>query len=291
LAFNFATHGIKCEHGQTSANLMLLEESTACQKVSNSMKETVWAADNPLSASNFHAWHASLSDHRDAVKKLAAVWTIETSTSTGAIRDARFTLRQDAYQPLELYLQFSEEEEVTIKEDARPLPNNLIASHLVPTWRQASSVSRSNDPADMLEVQAWQILHDLNVDSPSHKSWSSYLNNSQPSRWTTFPEYTTITQKSLVTTIHNPWAQQTAFGIEKKFSLSERADLQFKAEAFNATNTPIFAGPSTSSPQTPVARTSVSNPDQPGAWSGYGTIGSTQQNFPRRVQLSLKILF
>ena len=30
---------------------------------------------------------------------------------------------------------------------------------------------------------------------------------------------------------------------------------------------------------------------QPGAWSGYGTIGSTQQNFPRQMQLSRKIFY
>lgn len=126
---------------------------------------------------------------------------------------------------------------------------------------------------------------------PAHKSWSSYLNNAQPSCWTTFPEYTTITQKSAVTIVRNPWAQQTALAVEKKFAITGKVNLQFKAESFNFTNTPIFAGPTTSDPQTPIARTSVANPNQPGAWSGYGTIGSTQQNFPRRVQLSLKILF
>ena len=30
---------------------------------------------------------------------------------------------------------------------------------------------------------------------------------------------------------------------------------------------------------------------QPGACSGYGCIGSGQQNFPRQMQLSLKVLF
>jgi hypothetical protein len=126
---------------------------------------------------------------------------------------------------------------------------------------------------------------------PTHKSYSSYLNNSESSCWTTFPEYTTITAKSLVTTVRNPWAQQTALGVEKKFAVNERVNVQFKAESFNVTNTPIFGAPSTSDPQTPVARTSVANHNQPGAWSGYGTISSTQQNFPRRVQLSLKVLF
>jgi Carboxypeptidase regulatory-like domain/TonB-dependent Receptor Plug Domain len=126
---------------------------------------------------------------------------------------------------------------------------------------------------------------------PTQKTWSSYINNAQPSCWSTDPQYTTITAKSLVTTVRNPWAQQTALGVEKKFALREDVNLQFKAESFNLTNTPIFAGPSTSDPQTPITRTSVANPNQPGAWSGYGTIGSTEQNFPRRVQLSLKLLF
>jgi Carboxypeptidase regulatory-like domain/TonB-dependent Receptor Plug Domain len=126
---------------------------------------------------------------------------------------------------------------------------------------------------------------------PSHRSWSSYINNSQPSCWTTFPEYTGVTQQPLTTTVRNPWAQQTALGIQKKFALREGINLQFKAESFNLTNTPIFAGPTTSGPQTPIVRTSVADASQPGAWSGYGTIGSTQQNFPRRIQLSLKVLF
>jgi hypothetical protein len=165
VAVNFLTHGIKCGHGKTGSEFMLLKGSPECQKVTNSMKSAAWSTRNPLSASSFQAWHASLADHRDAVKKLPAVWTIETSTSTGAIRDARFTLRQDTYQPLELYLQFSDEEEITIKEDTTPSPEDSIANTAVPIGTRLSTVSLANDPADVLEVQAWQILHDLNGDT------------------------------------------------------------------------------------------------------------------------------
>jgi hypothetical protein len=127
---------------------------------------------------------------------------------------------------------------------------------------------------------------------PQQRTYKSYFNNSDPSCWSTFPEYTAVTQQPLTTTIRNPYAQQTALGIEKKFAITEKTRLQFKAEAFNLTNTPIFAGASASNPQTaPTRNASVSNPDQPGAWSGFGTIGSTQQNFPRQVQLSAKLLF
>jgi hypothetical protein len=127
---------------------------------------------------------------------------------------------------------------------------------------------------------------------PQHRTYVSYLNNTNSSCWSTFPEYTAVTRQPLTTAIRNPYAQQTAMGIEKKFAITERTRLQFKAEAFNLTNTPIFAGPSASNPQiAPTRNASVSNPNQPGAWSGFGTIGSTQQHFPRPVQMSAKILF
>jgi hypothetical protein len=140
----------------------------------------------------------------------------------------------------------------------------------------------------MMAVRRWVTQYSIH---PSKKSWSSYLNNSQSSCWTTFPEYTAVTQKSLVTTIRNPWAQQTALGVTKGFTVREGVNFQFKAESFNITNTPIFGGPTTSNPQTAFVRTSISNPNEPGAWSGYGTVGSTEQDFPRRVQLSLKMQF
>jgi hypothetical protein len=130
-----------------------------------------------------------------------------------------------------------------------------------------------------------------NIVSPQ-KSWKSYLNNTNNTCFTSFSEYTAVTKLPNTTVLRNPWAQQTALGFEKRFPLHEGTTLQFKAEAFNLTNTPIFGGPSTGSPDQPLTRnTSVTRDDQPGSWSGYGTIGSTQQNFPRQVQLSLKLQF
>lgn len=127
---------------------------------------------------------------------------------------------------------------------------------------------------------------------PQHRSYSSYLNNSNPSCFTSFAPFTAVTQAPRTVVIRNPYAQQTALGLEKKWSITETVKLQFKAEAFNATNTPIFAGPSTGSPNTAISRNaSVADPNQPGAWSGYGTISSTEQNFPRQLQLSGKIFF
>jgi hypothetical protein len=132
----------------------------------------------------------------------------------------------------------------------------------------------------------------FNILSP-HRTWGSYLNNSQSSCFSSFGEYTAVTQQPRTTLVRSPWAQQTALGFEKRFAIREGTTLQFKAEAFNLTNTPIFGPPDTgSSPMSqPQAVESVADSSQPGAYSGYGTVGSTQWNFPRQIQLSLKLAF
>jgi hypothetical protein len=118
------------------------------------------------------------------------------------------------------------------------------------------------------------------------------LNNSSPSCWGNEPEYYIYTHDTTQTRVKTPYAQQTQLGLQKSIPLHRDLALRFKAEAFNATNTPIFGSASTGSPNiSPKRVASVVNPNQPGAWTGYGTIGSTQQNFPRQYQLSLKLQF
>jgi hypothetical protein len=118
------------------------------------------------------------------------------------------------------------------------------------------------------------------------------MNNSQTSCWANSPEYWVNTFGTTNTKVRNPWAQQSALSMQKKFALKDQLNLLFKAEAFNVTNTVIFGGPDTGNPQNALSRVqSVANPNQPGAWSGYGTVGSSQQNFPRMMQFTLKLEF
>jgi hypothetical protein len=126
---------------------------------------------------------------------------------------------------------------------------------------------------------------------PQHKSWGSFLNNSSPGCFADFPEYTAITAGPLTTGVRNPWAEQTQLAMQKQFVMTEKVRAQFRAEAFNLTNTPIFNGPNTSNPNSPVQRVAGIPESQAGAYTGYGTVGNSTQNSPRELQLSLKILF
>ncbi len=160
--FDIVANGVRCGHGG-SAEKTLVEDSPTCQQVKISLNETPWAAGNPLAATTFRAWHASLANYRDTVTKLPALWTIDTSTSSGAIRNARLTLRKDTYQSVRLDLLFEDAENVTIEEDDQPIANAPLTA-IAQTRPRAPAIQASSS-VDLLEVQGWQILHNLNGDT------------------------------------------------------------------------------------------------------------------------------
>jgi hypothetical protein len=146
---------------------------------------------------------------------------------------------------------------------------------------------------------------------PDNQNFSQWLTN-DPSCFRSLAQNTWIplTINSRSGYIRNYYAPQLSMGLTKQFAIHEGLDLLFKAEAFNLTNTPIFTcnnggGGSgsncTGNPTTPVKPVFFTNPKtgqqtqiqagQPGSCTGYGCIGSGQQNFPRQLQMSLKVLF
>jgi hypothetical protein len=81
--------------------------------------------------------------------------------------------------------------------------------------------------------------------------------------------------------LRNPTAPQVSMSLNKTTVIHERFRLQFRAEAFNVTNTYDYYGANWDN-----------NPNS----SGFGTIAkaavaATQSGFPRQVQLALKLLF
>jgi len=74
--------------------------------------------------------------------------------------------------------------------------------------------------------------------------------------------------------LRNPWRTQWDMSLNKRFNFTERINAQFRLEAFNVFNTPIFGGPNNST-------TSLN----------FGLVTRNQQNFPRNVQLGFKFNF
>lgn len=74
--------------------------------------------------------------------------------------------------------------------------------------------------------------------------------------------------------IKNPASPQINMSIEKNLAFTERYKLLIRGEAFNITNTPLYAGPDTSFSS-----------------SRFGMIPLGQQNFPRFLQFAMKFSF
>jgi hypothetical protein len=74
--------------------------------------------------------------------------------------------------------------------------------------------------------------------------------------------------------IRNPWATQVNISMFKNFKISERFTFQFRAEAFNVFNTPIYQGPNTSLTA-----------------NNFGQVTIAQQNFPRNMQFAFRLSF
>jgi hypothetical protein len=74
--------------------------------------------------------------------------------------------------------------------------------------------------------------------------------------------------------LRNPWRAQWDMSLNKRFNFSERINAQFRFEAFNVFNTPIFGAPN-------------NNPIN----LNFGFVAANQSNFPRNVQLGFKLNF
>src|SRR3989441_797509 len=120
----------------------------------------------------------------------------------------------------------------------------------------------------------------ISVPQPTFGQWF----NNNPACWQARPQWSRRVMPDRVSWIRNPYVPNLDLALQKQFRLTEGSSLQFKGEAFNLTNTPIFPGPSTDifTPPRQLAN---------GSWIGLGTVPYSQQNFPRNIQFSLKFIF
>ena len=102
--------------------------------------------------------------------------------------------------------------------------------------------------------------------------------NNNPACYASFPSNTINTgylTAPRFTNDNNPAAPQLNFAVEKNTKFKERYTLTFRAESFNLLNTPI---------RNPVQSTTYTSPV-------FGVLAPNQYNFPRLVQLAMKLFF
>jgi hypothetical protein len=111
---------------------------------------------------------------------------------------------------------------------------------------------------------------------PTGQTQDHWFNNN-PNCYTSFPTNNISTQlpPRFSGNVENPASPQFNIALEKNTTIHERYRLQFRAESFNIANSPIRPGPGS---------TTFNN-------ANFGLIPKVQNNFPRLIELAMKLYF
>lgn len=102
--------------------------------------------------------------------------------------------------------------------------------------------------------------------------------------WSGIPANGLMNLPSNTDVVRTPTVPDVDLSLQKTTAIHDNLTFQLRLDAFNALNSVLFGGPNTT-PGTPASFS-------PGAgWSGFGTVGATQQNFPRILQVGGKLSF
>ncbi len=108
------------------------------------------------------------------------------------------------------------------------------------------------------------------VAEQTHGQWF----NNTPGCWKGRAAYTLRDTGDRFAWIRNPGRSNVNMTMARTFRLTERYALQLRGESFNTTNTPMFGGPDTTYTD-----------------ARFGELPIAQQNFPRLVQISARIMY
>ncbi len=131
----------------------------------------------------------------------------------------------------------------------------------------------------------WYVGHHgfVPTGGPTFSQWIYNCNGIPKDCYTPIPTFGQGNQPDRIGYLRNPYIPNLDLSLQKDFTLTESKRLQFRADAFNLMNTPLFPGPNENTSQPPK--------EVNGRWQGFGTVNLFQQNFPRIIQLSLKLFF
>lgn len=102
--------------------------------------------------------------------------------------------------------------------------------------------------------------------------------------------YTYNTTPNTTNLVRNPTVPDLDLSVEKAFKISERFSFTFRGEAFNALNSVLLGGPDTTPTDGPATLFNNTTTKR-SYWTGFGTVGPNQLNFPRNLRVSGKITF
>jgi len=102
--------------------------------------------------------------------------------------------------------------------------------------------------------------------------------------------FTYNTTPSDITAVRNPTVPNLDLSLQKSFKITGKISFSLRGEAFNALNSVLLGGPD-NSPTDGVASPFTNGTTGKTYWTGFGTISPNQDNFPRNLRVTGKIIF
>lgn len=161
-----------------------------------------------------------------------------------------------------------------------------IVKSLLGGWQTGGVLRYNNGSLIGAPGGAYSTGVNPKLDDRSYKQWfntcsvnaagarQNCADASQPVAFLQLPPYTLSTLSGVLPGIRTEVPVLMDFSVFKSFQVVERMRLQFRANAYNVANTPMFGGPNTSFGS-----------------ANFGVIGIQQSNDPRMVELALKLVF
>jgi hypothetical protein len=159
---------------------------------------------------------------------------------------------------------------------------------LVNKWQFDSILSaQAGFPVSLNTSYYYNCAHGFTPNggpSLSHYLYNDYSNGTKLGCFTAIPEYQLKNLPDRLTSLRQPTMPNLDATLQKTFSVAERYNVTFRADAFNLTNSVLFPGPDSNPNDGPPVCNGKS-------CTGFGTVTLNQLNFPRILQFALKVTF
>jgi len=162
---------------------------------------------------------------------------------------------------------------------------NTIAGTIINHWTLSSVISaQSGTPVGVDTGNYYTCSHGYRPDNGTSVREGHWF-YADKSCWQSIPSWGLSDLEGVTDVVRTPTITNLDLSLMKTVPIREFANFILRLDAFNAFNTVLFGGPDTNPGDADAHYTAGAG------WSGFGTVGPTQQNFPRVLQVSGKITF
>ncbi|GGH06217.1 TonB-dependent receptor [Silvibacterium dinghuense] len=167
---------------------------------------------------------------------------------------------------------------------------NPFVGRIITGWTLSGVFNAQSGTPTSLDQGQWYncpgvSFRPKNGTSVGGGHWLNNTGDTYQTCWQGIPNYGLMYLPSNLSIVRNPTIPNLDLSLQKNTKIWNNLNLQLRLDAFNALNSVLFGGPDNNPGDGPA------NFSPNSGWSGFGTVGATQQNFPRILQLGGNITF